>query len=140
MAGTYCHFYPSCLHLKAGLKALTESGRRENGFGNYLCYWQGKKDCASLPGQPWWQKDLITQKCFQFQLQVIHLFAQVPINSGQNFLPFSSKPCPDLSVGCSRVEHSPCNQCPLQQLLSTAPSVCQTGLCKFAQELFPKPS
>lgn len=32
------HFYPSCLHLKAGLKALTESGRRENGFGNYLCH------------------------------------------------------------------------------------------------------
>lgn len=126
-----CHLYPSCLHLKAGLKALTGSGRRENGFGNYLCYWQGKRTVQAFLGSPCWQKDLITQKCFQFQLQVIHLFAQVPINSGQNFLHFSSKACTDLSVGCSRAEQSPC---------ICIPSLCQTGLCKFAQSSSPNPA
>lgn len=58
--------------------------------------------CKPSWAAPRWRKDLIRQKCFQFQLQVIHLFAQVPINSGQNFLQFSSKPCTDLSAGCSR--------------------------------------
>jgi len=33
-------------------------------------------------------------------LQVIHLSAQVPINSWQNLLQFSSKPRADLFVGC----------------------------------------
>lgn len=63
--------------------------------------------CKPSWAAPRWRKDLITQKCFQFQLRVIQLFAQVPINSGQNFLQFSSKPCTDLSVGCSRAEQSP---------------------------------
>lgn len=100
MAGTRCHFHPSCLHLKAGLKAVTESGRRENGFGNYLCYWQGKKDCANLPGQ-----QLVAERSDNTEVLSVPAAGYSPflhkfplINSGQDFLQFSSKPCTDISI------------------------------------------
>lgn len=49
---------------------------------------RARRTAQAFLGSTWWQKDLITQNCFQFQLQVIHPFAQVPINSGKISCPF----------------------------------------------------